>query len=453
MSEDVKIFCPNCGQHLLIDGSMVGNELECPTCKQTFKALRLSREEEAKDGTDVLGSSQSALNESDKEGQDPMSQSINPTPSSNRPTRVSRSFVVHSVSVVLNALAFSWKKVFHPIICFCAASCWFFMRSMAWLVAKSWRFVKAFVLSPLAKRVNVAGSKVFSEFSTSKFGLGLRSGWRWIRLFIQKAVEKPLQWLWNRVVLPIDLYWKTSEARRMGLADDGSAARFSPSNVPLGRRIAYVGVGGLVACFVISQLSDPSDGQSTASSEFSSYAATSRNAQSGIIDMSGWPQWRKEAWTGTSAHAAQWLRSNKIDMNEWPQWKQDIWNNPVERSRWERMHKQFCSPENLERLRRMGEDVQRAQQARWRAEEEQRQATELAAWKARIDANADRVIQQQQDEQKERAEKRRKEHEDWRERHAVWHDCRHCGGSGSVSPGGGPCHWCRGFGKIKVMPP
>ena len=35
-SEEVKISCPHCGQHLVIDESMLGTELECPTCKQSF---------------------------------------------------------------------------------------------------------------------------------------------------------------------------------------------------------------------------------------------------------------------------------------------------------------------------------------------------------------------------------------------------------------------------------
>lgn len=35
-SEEIKIACPHCGQHLAIDGSMLGTELECPTCKQPF---------------------------------------------------------------------------------------------------------------------------------------------------------------------------------------------------------------------------------------------------------------------------------------------------------------------------------------------------------------------------------------------------------------------------------
>ena len=33
---EIKTACPHCGQHLAIDGSMLGTELECPTCKQPF---------------------------------------------------------------------------------------------------------------------------------------------------------------------------------------------------------------------------------------------------------------------------------------------------------------------------------------------------------------------------------------------------------------------------------
>lgn len=34
--DEVKIACPHCGQHLVIDEFMLGTELECPACKQTF---------------------------------------------------------------------------------------------------------------------------------------------------------------------------------------------------------------------------------------------------------------------------------------------------------------------------------------------------------------------------------------------------------------------------------
>lgn len=39
-NEEIKISCPHCGQHLVIDGTMLGLELECPMCKQPFSARR-----------------------------------------------------------------------------------------------------------------------------------------------------------------------------------------------------------------------------------------------------------------------------------------------------------------------------------------------------------------------------------------------------------------------------
>ena len=38
--EEVTISCPHCGQHLAIDESMLGTELECPACKQSITAPR-----------------------------------------------------------------------------------------------------------------------------------------------------------------------------------------------------------------------------------------------------------------------------------------------------------------------------------------------------------------------------------------------------------------------------
>ena len=35
---EIKIGCPHCGQHLVLDSSMLGMELECPICRQTFLA-------------------------------------------------------------------------------------------------------------------------------------------------------------------------------------------------------------------------------------------------------------------------------------------------------------------------------------------------------------------------------------------------------------------------------
>ena len=35
---EIKIGCPHCGQHLVLDSSMFGMELECPICRQTFLA-------------------------------------------------------------------------------------------------------------------------------------------------------------------------------------------------------------------------------------------------------------------------------------------------------------------------------------------------------------------------------------------------------------------------------
>ena len=36
--DEIKIGCPRCGQHLVLDSSMLGMELECPICRQTFLA-------------------------------------------------------------------------------------------------------------------------------------------------------------------------------------------------------------------------------------------------------------------------------------------------------------------------------------------------------------------------------------------------------------------------------
>lgn len=36
-TEEIKIACPHCGQHLVIDSSMLGAELECPVCGNVFK--------------------------------------------------------------------------------------------------------------------------------------------------------------------------------------------------------------------------------------------------------------------------------------------------------------------------------------------------------------------------------------------------------------------------------
>ena len=35
-AEEIKIACPHCGQHILIESSMLGTELQCPTCNQSF---------------------------------------------------------------------------------------------------------------------------------------------------------------------------------------------------------------------------------------------------------------------------------------------------------------------------------------------------------------------------------------------------------------------------------
>ena len=36
--DETKIACPHCGQHILIEASMLGTELQCPTCNQSFTA-------------------------------------------------------------------------------------------------------------------------------------------------------------------------------------------------------------------------------------------------------------------------------------------------------------------------------------------------------------------------------------------------------------------------------
>ena len=38
--EEVRIGCPYCGRHLVIDETMLGAELECPTCNQSFLAVQ-----------------------------------------------------------------------------------------------------------------------------------------------------------------------------------------------------------------------------------------------------------------------------------------------------------------------------------------------------------------------------------------------------------------------------
>ncbi len=35
-TEEIKIACPHCGQHILVETSMLGTELECPTCNKSF---------------------------------------------------------------------------------------------------------------------------------------------------------------------------------------------------------------------------------------------------------------------------------------------------------------------------------------------------------------------------------------------------------------------------------
>lgn len=52
-TDEIKIVCPHCGQHLAIDASMLGTELECPTCKQSFTVPEAVPQTEEDGGVEI----------------------------------------------------------------------------------------------------------------------------------------------------------------------------------------------------------------------------------------------------------------------------------------------------------------------------------------------------------------------------------------------------------------
>lgn len=235
-TEEIKIVCPHCGQHLAIDPSMHGSEVECPTCKQSFTVPEAGAEEDPHGAEkDILESEfpetpvapsgdASDAPAGDSFPASAVSEERNDAPSASKTKRF-ESFL-HA----------AWNNALRPAGCFVLASFWFLSRSLFRLIVKGGRLLARVVSAPLKKLFSrVAASECLERHS--KTVLAATAVRRWIHACFDRLVTRPSSWFVKNVAKPVDARWRRCENKRNGRSEvDGT----QEPELSFGRRIAYV---------------------------------------------------------------------------------------------------------------------------------------------------------------------------------------------------------------------
>lgn len=245
-TNETKIVCPHCGQHILIEASMLGTELQCPACNQSFTAPEADTDE-----------SETSVAEP--------------------PVRDAGGEETSTRTGIKTSLRAAWIKWMRPAVCFVLASLWFVSRSVVRLVVKAVRFPVRVIFTP-AKNLfsRLAGSGFLQRHAKlRRVGIVVRDT---IRSFGSRFVVRPGRWIGVHVLRPVDECWCRYEAARASAGDDGGIGACGNPNPSLKRRIAYVATA-LVAIAVLvctgREQSDSGSGTTTSYRSRPSYAGSS----------------------------------------------------------------------------------------------------------------------------------------------------------------------------------
>lgn len=217
-TDETKIACPHCGQHILIESSMLGTELQCPACNQSFTAPEADTDE-----------SETSVAEP--------------------PVREAGGEEISTRTGIKTSLRAAWIRWMRPAVCFVLASLWFVSRSVVRLVVKAVRFPVRVIFTP-AKNLfsRLAGSGFLQRHAKlRRVGIVVRDA---IRSFGSRFVVRPGRWIGLHVFRPVDECWCRYEAARASAGDDGGIGACGNPNPSLKRRIAYVATA-LVAVAVV----------------------------------------------------------------------------------------------------------------------------------------------------------------------------------------------------------
>ena len=201
-TEEIKIACPHCGQHLAINPSMLEAELECPTCGKTFCIARPESLEspERESMPEMLPF--------------PNEESVEPDDVS-RPRSYSGGETfrkkVSAMPVMARAiLSVVWKKALRPCAVFALAASWYLIRSAVRLVIRGARCLK-----------------------------------------LNLASVRPARWFAEHVFGLIDARWCKYEKGRLASSCGAETDASAVPELSAGRRVAYVVAGFFVICFAI----------------------------------------------------------------------------------------------------------------------------------------------------------------------------------------------------------
>lgn len=251
-TDETKIACPHCGQHILIESSMLGTELQCPACNQSFTAPKADTDE-----------SETSVAEP--------------------PVREAGGEEISTRTGIKTSLRAAWIRWMRPAVCFVLASLWFVSRSVVRLVVKAVRFPVRVVSTPAKKLFSrLAGSEFLQRHAKlCRVGIVARDA---IRSFGSRFVVRPGRWVGVHVLCPVDECWCRYEAARASAGDDGGIGACGNPNPSLKRRIAYVATALVaVAVLVCTGRSQSDSGSGTNASYRSrpSYAGSSSSATEG----------------------------------------------------------------------------------------------------------------------------------------------------------------------------
>ncbi len=351
----------------------------------------------------------------------------------------------------------TWRIIVKPTICFCAASIWFFLRSVFWLIAKTYIFAEEHIFVPLSQCFRDACSRAVLKKLPPRFVCVCRAIWQTIRSFFGTVVGRPARWFWKRIVLPLDTYWKRHESWRMeqriGIVGEGPLG----FRLSVARRIAYVCVGYMIVAVSIAGVVSLLDNSSCfhrpsrhlrktdyfthlsknyADGQRFQHEQDVSNHQSQMVDMTGWPQWKKDCWSRDNPRA---VCGSRLDISLLPQWQRDIWDDPKRRERYENWsHASMVGMEEAIKLR-----MAREQQALIERSALVKRSHEL--WENRLQEG--RARRQQLHERQQQAQQQV-------QRQTVpkqYYPCPTCHGRGTSPPPNAnmPCWMCHGLGKLE----
>ena len=217
-TDETKIACPHCGQHILIESSMLGTELQCPACKQSFMASEADAMEEK--------------------------------PATEPPVREAGGEETSIRSGIKTPLRAAWTKWLRPAACFVLASLWFVSRSVVRLVVKVVRFpVRVFSVRAKTLFSRLVGSGFLQRHAKlRRVGIVVRDA---IRSFGSRFVVRPGRWIGLHVFRPVDECWCRYETARASVGNGGDADACRKPIPSLKRRIAYAATALVAVAAVV----------------------------------------------------------------------------------------------------------------------------------------------------------------------------------------------------------